>query len=502
MNIFFIVVICLSTSWIGTASAACQKHQAGSSNIQNKAEEPIILAPLKDGIEAVLLLVPGAYINAAFYEPLGVAIQTTSSLKLWVGLVRPFVSDLPNPVQCSDDIEKTLSMMRDQGMVTSLIAVAGHSLGGVVMQDWISANLANVTSMILMASQLNNAEVANSSLATLHISGDLDGLEEITELEPTFRRLESSVSQDPEAVFRKPTVVLRDVNHMHFASGAPPPLVQSDDILSPLSEEEAHALLAVHMSAFLTSAMQAPPDEVADARALLQQDFYDTQDIMRPLAEMRELTSTGTLSPFATIGQQILSNLDPLFYSSLFVNDTSYEDLAPFESHQPVSTLVGDVAQVNTYSLVTDAGPLSSYSSAEELAIKFKNSDDLKKVLASTDAVFLDSNVTCLDVNQEAINAALSSGGVVVTGRYESRGRPILLRPDSAQQTGPEWLNAPVNYTLTDAGLEVQSASLVTAVSVPFGFDGMYYCKLMPPSRALEYIMIDSLRGTQPVARH
>lgn len=37
----------------------------------SQEEEPIVLLPQKDGVEAALLVVNGAYINGAAYEPLG-----------------------------------------------------------------------------------------------------------------------------------------------------------------------------------------------------------------------------------------------------------------------------------------------------------------------------------------------------------------------------------------------------------------------------------------------
>lgn len=468
-----------------------------------KAEEPIILPPIssKEGAELALLLVPGAYINAAAYQPLGEAIQAASSLRLWVGLVRPFALDLPNPAQCGDNIELTLQMMLDQGMDNSTTAiVGGHSLGGVVMQEWIFSNIPMMSGMILMASELNGA-LASVPFPTLHITGDLDGMVRVPEVESVFRELEELVQTDPSSVVTKPVVILKDLNHMLFASGDPPPAVQEYDILSPVPEEEGHSLYAMHMSAFITAAVGEPQDQLEETQTILENDFVDTKEILRPLAEMRDLTVGETSSPWASVAQIIISNVDPSFSDSVVVNDTLFSDLGEFEAHQPVIEGDGEVALVNTYSRVTYPGILGieHMLSAEELAIKLKRQEAVAEVLTPLGVLFLNSSITCRDINEAALAAALSSASDHVTERYYSRARQLLLLVDDPQDTGPQWLNSAVQYNDTEDNVIVQSTSLKTGLGVPFGFDGMNYCKLMPPSRALEYIMVDSLRGTQPV---
>ena len=51
-----------------------------------------------------------------------------------------------------------------------------------------------------------------------------------------FRALEEQVAEDPNMMIKRPIIILTDVNHMHFASGAPPVAVIEGDLLSPLPE--------------------------------------------------------------------------------------------------------------------------------------------------------------------------------------------------------------------------------------------------------------------------
>ena len=55
-----------------------------------------------------------------------------------------------------------------------------------------------------------------------------------------------------------------------------------------------------------------------------------------------------------------------------------------------------------------------------------------------------------------------------------------------------------VKSFILPTGLLVQSTSLTTTLDAPLGLDGMYYCKLMSPVRAIEYLLVDSLRRTEP----
>lgn len=473
-----------------------------------QSDGPIVLPPLVDeGIEVVLLISPGAYINYATYQPLGIAMQQASPYRLWVGLIGPFTADVPTASGCSEHIDEALAMMTAQGMRSDYLFVAGHSLGGVVMQTWIRNNLSNTTGTILLASEISAFLDGFDDYPIMQISGDLDGIVLIFELQNIFREYEVAASSDPSLMYKRPITVLTDVNHMAFASGDPPVAVEDHDILSPLSEEEGHAVLARHMDAFMAVNIGVSSgNHLAESKTLMEHDFSSTKDIFRPLQEMNRVTQSiagnfSMYSPWAEEAQMIVSALMPDSANLLQVEDTSYFELDTFEGSRPSISVEDGVGLAQTTSLLTYYGKEDIQEpilAPQELAVKMKQREAVDELLSPLGAVFTNFTRNCFDVNQAAVDIALSSVSDTVWQRWTQRAKPLILLDDLSLDTGLNWVNSKVFYNFTDAGLEVQSTSLITGLDAPFGLDGMHYCKLMPPIRALEYIMVDSLRRTQP----
>ncbi|XP_069977884.1 uncharacterized protein [Penaeus vannamei] len=483
------------------AGAAVTQRGRGSSKAARR-EEPIILPPTTDGgAEAALLIVPGAFINGEAYQPLGEAIQAASSLKLWVGLVRPFLLDLPNPSDLIPDLDKTLQTMRDLGMTTDQIFLAGHSLGGVILQNaqWTEEN--GVKGWVLMASYLPAGALANTSLPVMHISGDLDGQDRITHVMMTFEELEDTLEENPANVYIKPVVVLEDVNHMHFASGEPPAAVVNMDILSPMSQEDAQALIASHVSAFLTIVTGRPEASVPEAQQTLDVAHMSTSIKLQPLQYLTAVTEgDGLRSEWSERGQWFMSAVAEEDRGSLRIMDTIYPTTSELASSKPHIVLDGSVANVTTCTHVfppTLADGMSGLLTASEMAVKFKSREAVMEVLSPLGVQFTEE-ISCKEVNEAAFQLALDSASEIARQRFESRGRPATFHADDVKLTGSGWLGAHLAYNDTDTGLEITSPSLPTGVDVGFGLGGMHYCKLLAPSRALEYVMVDSLRGTQP----
>ncbi|XP_042877812.1 uncharacterized protein LOC122256904 [Penaeus japonicus] len=481
--------------------AAVTQRGRGSGQVA-RAEEPIVLPPTAaEGVEAALLIIPGAFINAQFYQPLGEAIQAASSLKLWIGLVRPFLFDLPNPSAVVPDLDKTLQAMRDLGMTSDKIFLAGHSLGGIVLQNdqWTEEN--GVQGWVLMASYLPAGALANTSLPVMHISGDLDGQDKVTHVMSTFEELQDTLDENPTNVHTMPVVLLEDVNHMHFASGEPPAAVVAKDVLSPMSQEDAQALIARHVSAFLTIVTGQPEADVPEAQQVLDVAHMSTSIILQPLQYLTEVTEgDGLRSSWSEMGQRVMSAVAEEDRGHLRVTDTIYPTTSELASSKPQVVLDGSVANVSTCTHVyppTTGEVMDGLLTASQMAVKFKSREAVMEVLTPLGVQFTEE-VSCKEVNEAAFQLALDSASEVARQRFASRGRPATFHEDDVKLTGSGWLQAHLHYNETDAGLEITSPSLPTGVNVGFGLGGMHYCKLLAPSRALEYIMVDSLRGTEP----
>eukprot|EP00057_Strongylocentrotus_purpuratus_P029501 XP_011683975.1 PREDICTED: uncharacterized protein LOC105447513 [Strongylocentrotus purpuratus] len=135
----------------------------------------------------------------------------------------------------------------------------------------------------------------------------------------------------------------------------------------------------------------------------------------------------------------------------------------------------------------------SLMDSANEIAGKFKNQEAIKRIVKEDG---YGDSATCRVINEEAYQYAYNAAPERVQSRYDSRGKQMVFRDDVNTSTGSQWVSSHVEYeTQSDGSLEVTSGALYTNVTFPVAsLAGMYYCKLMSPYRALEWMYVDSLR--------
>ena len=164
-----------------------------------------------------------------------------------------------------------------------------------------------------------------------------------------------------------------------------------------------------------------------------------------------------------------------------------------------------------------DAGePLHDYSgkcivAAKEVGCKLASAERVQTELGLvpvTGKVVAEvlANQTCREVNAAAIdtayallaNASLSgSAGANTLARFQASGRPFCLAPDKAAESGPNFIDSPLQLVDNGTCLVVTAISLgPTSVKIPFGdVGGTHYCKLLSPARALDFMMTDALKN-------
>ena len=92
----------------------------------------VLIPPIyDDGLEAALIVAPGAEIRGEAYEPLCVTIQKASSFKLWIAITSGYRSDTVDPISLKEAVYQAISDLQVAGMdKTATLFLAGHSLGG------------------------------------------------------------------------------------------------------------------------------------------------------------------------------------------------------------------------------------------------------------------------------------------------------------------------------------------------------------------------------------
>lgn len=133
---------------------------------------------------------------------------------------------------------------------------------------------------------------------------------------------------------------------------------------------------------------------------------------------------------------------------------------------------------------------------------------------SSNDTDATDFNI-CASINQASLDLALSKASDAALARYHAVGEQYVIGDDSEAPiglTGPEWIANRLIYERVDAdgsnvGTQVQVRSWSFTIenynegNVPWIVTaGYHYCKLLSPSRVLEWIYVDSLRAYNSAA--
>ena len=116
-------------------------------------------------------------------------------------------------------------------MNTSDIFFAGHSIGGMMLQDYLNDNKQAGIGQILLGSFLfRKYRNVTYSVPTLTIGGELDGLCRVTRIMEAYYHRILHASDHQSAIRSFPVVVVEGMTHMQFASGDPPSLVRARDL--------------------------------------------------------------------------------------------------------------------------------------------------------------------------------------------------------------------------------------------------------------------------------
>ncbi len=504
------------------------------------ATDPIIMKPIKSGTPVGLVMIQGAEIPAKTYVPLAKAIQEQSSLALYIS-IPTFALNTPEPLVLKGGIEKAEKALYSAGLKTSdPLFMAGHSLGGAMLQDYVF-KCTNCAGQILMgAGLLRKYRGKEYPVKTLTIDGTLDGLYRVTRQAESFYHF---IQHGPASnVYDFPVVVYEGVSHMQFASGPPPALVKKSDLKPEVSEATAHNLTAATISLFLD--VQAKTPNSPAAQAALGKQTKETETLLAPI--IASLEQEGFIhflppcnsdypmpscpayprypgkqegdtpqvdctcgTPWSKVAQQMMGDLPDV---TLDVTDSIHpvSDINPIHLPHVWNTCQAEKGCSLNITTVTqavyeagdsfDTGFFST--SAKELRVKLMSRQSIwvDAGLKNVNFTQTDVNVnTCADINKAAFAWAMKNAGPDAQKRYESIGEPLKFGPDlGPYNAGPLWIYNGLKYNQASdkSSMTIQSPMMHTPVN--YGIKaaaGFHYCKLLSPARAMEWIYIDGLRA-------
>ena len=134
--------------------------------------------PLNDDSPQIgLIFVPGATIAGDKYLPLMRAVQSHYPGSLWVGATTGWAGEMPNPLEVGGMLAECATMAAEQGLDTDNVFHVGHSLGGIVLESYISGHADITRGIALLGTWLPNLLERDNSypVPVLTAIGEIDG---------------------------------------------------------------------------------------------------------------------------------------------------------------------------------------------------------------------------------------------------------------------------------------------------------------------------------------
>ena len=469
-----------------------------------------------------LIIIQGAQIKPEQYAPLIDVLQTISQYSLWVG-IPDYHFDVPEPLEIGSGIDRILKSMKAKGMNDSVpLFFGGHSLGGVILQDYLQNHSTIAKGQILMGSfLLEKYRNVAYKVPTLTIGGELDGLTRVTRIMEAYYHQVLNIT-DQTALTNFPVIVINGMTHFQFASGEPPSLVKLRDLAPEISYEDAHTTVATYITAFMSihtgdssaakvivSAVQSSKEFLGPIiAAYALEGFYQ----FKPPCYDNPPSSKCTYGcPWTEHAQVTMGGLTDArledkdaFHPVYQINPVHLPHILN-NCSQPNSSCIIQTVTVsqNVYDAGDgfDTGFIST--SASEIRAKLKSRQAIMEAVGYKNVDFntTDGSSLCKIINQESYEWAKKNAGSETLLRFEKFGVPMVMGEDKGPyNAGPLWIWTPLSLSKTTnssggAVLEVSAPMMRTPTDYFIKASaGFHYCKLLSPARATEWIYVDGLR--------
>ena len=455
------------------------------------------------GDDIGFIMIPGAQIKGEQYEALGQEIQRQlPGARVWLGLTKGWLGSFPNPIEIAGALDDCLELAFSEGLAGPVF-MAGHSLGGIMLETYIKENPEKAAGIILLGSYLPDLFGDHSNafpVPVLTAVGELDGLT----LSYVYREWLESIEAGSASgtIGRYPVYVIDDANHGRVASGNIPSFVTEQDIPSPISFEEAHLRYAQAVASFiiLQRTDLFSEDDYSFALEINSRLTRETGEFLVPFATTSMMETDGAEIPSSSWmieGQKVLLAASEEELATLTVIDfvVPFEDLGDakpgLNSTEECQAFVSTFSQPQYDSSVADANTL--YSSSV-IKAKFKLEDVVRESLCLPEI----PRKQCMDINIAAFDLALSLATEEARQRFFDIGTVLFFTDDKVSPWGPGWeYSFGLHYSSKNAThTELYSTSLISEPDffIPVAA-GMHYCDLLSPFRALEWIYITGVQG-------
>ena len=303
----FLAVSVFLSSWLGLVSCGGCKIQLPLNNDSPQIGMTCPVSGLRENsVCSGLIFVPGATIPGENYLPLMTAVQAHYPGALWVAATTEWTGEMPNPLEVGAQLARCREMAADVGLNTDNVFFAGHSLGGVVLETYVSAHSDLTRGIALLGTWLPDllARADNDyPVPVLTAIGELDG----GGLSYLRREVEETAALPGSVTTFSKTILVPQVNHAQVASGEVEQSVVDNDIDGELTEEEAHDNYGVRVADWLSINalhLQLLSQEQAQQALLNMAEYEDaTTEFLKPFVAMYQAEQIDFMSQHVTEAQ-------------------------------------------------------------------------------------------------------------------------------------------------------------------------------------------------------
>ena len=464
-------------------------------------------------------------------------IQDESDQAVWVSIPKAFM-DAPNPLSVPSIARDALSQLQSAGYTGDQTFIGGHSLGGVFLPNVVDKNRGLKEEQVLGFIRLGafaQRDEKESEKPSLTLCGAMDGMVRTSRIAEHFQRSIVAKGDTEETRLAQATVLVKGMNHFAFLTGNAPFMKTFRDLEADISPNQACFEVGSTIADFIDTHQQE--SSKAKASSLLSR-IEDTREFIAPILEAMELEGSYHIQEpdfkdegLANVnfdGSQWVANAQEKMAPALG-NDKEY-GVTKNEIHR--CWFLNPLAEVKFYHPSIDCDKQSTTSkvnmnTVSELVYEatdsifdggfFSNApSEIRAKFNSPQAILEAAGVETAEptavapenfakeLNAKTIEWALAKVPEQVRQRYLERGVLLHAGKDLEQNNGPSWIWSSLAFR---PGVDkdgrrcrfLDSPTMKTATDHPIpAVGGKVYCKLLSPSKALDWIYTDSLRPPEP----
>jgi len=284
---------------------------------------------------------------------------------------------------------------------------------------------------------------------------------------------ERIASDGQSAQYKFPVFALPGQSHSQFCSNVNVTSFGTKDLRPEVTWEAAHSAIGEAVTNFMTLVWDPSNTE---AKAYVDSKMAYTTGLL-----------SGWLAAQADEGAWCeaaqLANA-PDVTGTFHINTSTCSNFASFDITYPsVKASSGEVDVVSEveHSLNPTDSSLTAVA-ATEVDCKILTEKALISAFGGNGTSGTDG---CEQANQAALSKAYGWVPAASLARYHKEGKPFAIKADEVYSTGVTWQQGSFGFASSSSSVKVQSPRLTTGDTV--------LCKLLSPSRAVEYMMVDGL---------